>query len=115
MRPAPIRPTRTGRSLTTERSLTRSSRLFHYLDSTSAWWYVRPAMRLGVVLEAFADRTLDDTLELLASAAPRVMALEVGVGGFAPAPHCDAARLLRDETARSEWLDRKRRRLNSSH
>jgi sugar phosphate isomerase/epimerase len=64
------------------------------------------AMRLGVVLEAFVDRTLDDTLELLASVAPQVTALEVGVGGFAPAPHCDAARLLRDDAARREWSSR---------
>jgi sugar phosphate isomerase/epimerase len=62
-------------------------------------------MRLGVVLEAFVDRTLDDTLELLA-AAPHVTALEVGVGGFAPAPHCDAALLLRDDAARREWSSR---------
>jgi len=60
-------------------------------------------MRLGVVLEAFVDRTLDDTLELLATTAPQVTALEVGVGGFAPTPHCDAAQLLRDDTARREW------------
>jgi sugar phosphate isomerase/epimerase len=63
-------------------------------------------MRLGVVLEAFVDRTLDDTLELLASAAPQVTALEVGVGGFAPAPHCDAAALLGDEAARRDWSSR---------
>jgi sugar phosphate isomerase/epimerase len=63
-------------------------------------------MRLGVVLEAFVDRTLDDTLELLASAAPQATALEVGVGGFAPAPHCDAAGLLRGDEARREWSSR---------
>jgi sugar phosphate isomerase/epimerase len=63
-------------------------------------------MRLGVVLEAFVDRTLDDTLELLASVAPQATALEVGVGGFAPAPHCDVASLLRDNGARREWSSR---------
>jgi sugar phosphate isomerase/epimerase len=63
-------------------------------------------MRLGVVLEAFVDRTLDDTLELLASGAPQVTALEIGVGGFAATPHCDAAGLLRDDGARREWLRR---------
>jgi len=63
-------------------------------------------MRLGVVLEAFVDRTLDDILALLAATAPQVNALEVGVGGFAPAPHCDAARLLRDDAARREWSTR---------
>jgi sugar phosphate isomerase/epimerase len=63
-------------------------------------------MRLGVVLEAFVDRTLDDTLELLSSTAPQVTALEVGVGGFAPAPHCDAARLLQNDRARRDWASR---------
>jgi sugar phosphate isomerase/epimerase len=60
-------------------------------------------MRVGVVLEAFVDRTLDDTLELLASTAPQVTALEIGVGGFAPAPHCDVDHLLHDEGARRAW------------
>jgi sugar phosphate isomerase/epimerase len=64
------------------------------------------AMRLGVFLEAFLDRTLDDTLKLLASVVPQVRALEIGVGGFAPAPHCDAIRLLRDDAARREWSSR---------
>ena len=63
-------------------------------------------MRLGVVLEAFVDRTLDDTLELLAATAPQVMDLEVGVGGFASTPHCDVPLLLRDRDARREWLQR---------
>ena len=63
-------------------------------------------MRFGVVLEAFVDRTLDDTLELLASTAPQVTALEIGVGGFAPTPHCDAEHLLRDDSARRAWSNR---------
>jgi sugar phosphate isomerase/epimerase len=63
-------------------------------------------MQFGVVLEAFVDRTLDQTLELLASMAPQLTALEVGVGGFAPAPHCDAGLLLRDDAARRKWSSR---------
>ena len=63
-------------------------------------------MRLGVVLEGLLDRTLDDALELLARTAPEVTDLEVGVGGFAPTPHCDPERLLHDETACSSWLRR---------
>src|SRR5438876_234869 len=47
-------------------------------------------MRLGVVLEGLLDRALDDALELLARIAPEATDVEVGVGGFAPAPHCDA-------------------------
>lgn len=61
-------------------------------------------MRLGVVLEPFADRTLNDTLEVLARIAPAVRDLEVGVGGFAPAVHCDVPLLLRDQGARRTWL-----------
>ena len=61
-------------------------------------------MRLGVVLEAFLDRTLDDVLALLARTAPGVADLEVGVGGFAPTPHCDVALLLADGSARRAWL-----------
>lgn len=63
-------------------------------------------MRLGVVLEAFLDRTLDDTLALIAEAAPQATDLEIGVGGFAPSPHCDVELLLRDEPARGRWRER---------
>ena len=63
-------------------------------------------MRFGVVLEAFLDRTLDDVLDLLAATAPEVTELEVGVGGFAPAPHCDVQTLLADASARAGWLRR---------
>jgi sugar phosphate isomerase/epimerase len=61
-------------------------------------------MRLGVVLEGLLDRSLGDALELLASTAPEVADLEVGVGGFAPSPHCDVPLLLRDNAARASWL-----------
>jgi len=60
-------------------------------------------MRLGVVLEAFLDRALDDTLALVAARAPQVVDVEVGVGGFAPHPHCDVELLLHDATARRRW------------
>jgi len=63
-------------------------------------------MRLGVVLEAFLDRTLDDTLDFVARGAPQITDLEIGVGGFAPTPHCDVAQLMRDPTARRRWTDR---------
>jgi sugar phosphate isomerase/epimerase len=62
-------------------------------------------MRPGVVLEAFLDRTLEDVLTLLAKGAPGVTGLEVGVGGFAPAPHCDVELLLRDASSRRAWLE----------
>jgi len=60
-------------------------------------------MRIGLVLEAFLDRSLDDVLDFLAASAPDVTDLEIGVGGFAPTPHCDAPLLVRDDAARARW------------
>ncbi len=65
-------------------------------------------MRIGVLLEAFLDRPLPDVLDLLAESCPQVTDLEIGVGGFAPAPHCDVPLLLRDASARRRWLARDR-------
>jgi sugar phosphate isomerase/epimerase len=63
------------------------------------------APRIGVVLEAFLDRPLDDVLGWLRRAAPEVTDIEVGAGGYAPHPHCDVAGLLVSAAARSAWLD----------
>jgi sugar phosphate isomerase/epimerase len=61
--------------------------------------------RIGVVLEAFLDRSLDDALSWLSSDAPEVTDIEVGVGGYAPHPHCDVDALLTSSPDRSAWLD----------
>ena len=61
-------------------------------------------MRIGVVLESFLDRPLEAVLDVLAATCPDATDLEVGAGGFAPAPHCDVALLIRDEPARRSWL-----------
>ncbi len=61
-------------------------------------------MRIGVLLEAFLDRPLEAVLDLLTQTVPAVTDVEVGVGGFAPAPHCDVPRLLGDASARRQWL-----------
>jgi sugar phosphate isomerase/epimerase len=61
--------------------------------------------RIGVVTEAFADRSLVDVMDWLVDNAPQVTALEVGVGGYAPTTHCDMPLLLRDSSARNRWLD----------
>jgi sugar phosphate isomerase/epimerase len=61
-------------------------------------------VRIGVLLEAFLDRPLEVVLDLLTEIAPAVTDVEIGVGGFAPAPHCDVPRLLGDASARREWL-----------
>ncbi|HUJ06824.1 MAG TPA: sugar phosphate isomerase/epimerase [Streptosporangiaceae bacterium] len=61
-------------------------------------------MEIGVVLEAFTDRPLDELLPWLRQAAPPITALEVGAGGYAPHPHCDVSELLASEQARRAWL-----------
>jgi sugar phosphate isomerase/epimerase len=61
-------------------------------------------MRIGVVLEAFLDVPLEEVLDTLAERVPAVTDLEVGVGGFAPAPHCDVPALLGDAGARARWV-----------
>src|SRR5258707_15409797 len=62
----------------------------------------RPA--IGVVTEAFANRSLTEVMDWLAREAPLVTELEIGTGGYAPTGHCDMPRLLRDAGARNAWL-----------
>jgi len=62
-------------------------------------------LRIGVVLEAFLDRPLEDVLPWLSQAAPEVTDIEVGAGGYAPHPHCDVGELLQSAQARTAWLD----------
>jgi len=62
-------------------------------------------LRIGVVLEAFIDRPLEETLSWLRRDAPQVTRVEVGAGGYAPHPHCDVAALLGSAQARAAWLD----------
>lgn len=59
---------------------------------------------IGVVLEAFLDRSLEEVLQFLEDEAPDVTHVEVGAGGYAPHPHCDTELLLSSATAREEWL-----------
>jgi sugar phosphate isomerase/epimerase len=62
----------------------------------------RPA--IGVVTEAFANRSLTEVMDWLAREAPLITELEIGTGGYAPTGHCDMPRLLRDAGARNAWL-----------
>jgi sugar phosphate isomerase/epimerase len=59
--------------------------------------------KIGVVLEAFLDRSLQDTLAFLNKEAPEVSKVEVGAGGYAPHPHLDVDELLKSSGARKNW------------
>jgi sugar phosphate isomerase/epimerase len=61
-------------------------------------------LTIGVVLEAFVDRSLEDVLKFLSTDAPDVSMVEVGAGGYAPNPHCDVDALLASEQQRRDWL-----------
>lgn len=60
-------------------------------------------MRIGLFTDALADRPLVAALDWLASEVPAVRDVEVGTGGYSPAPHCDRGELLASEAARKEW------------
>ena len=59
---------------------------------------------VSVVLEAFLDHSLGETLTWLSTEVPEVTAVEVGAGGYAPHPHLDPDMLLSDAAARQVWL-----------
>lgn len=46
-------------------------------------------MRVGLFTDAFADRPLGEALDWLEHELPEVHDLEIGVGGYSPAPHRD--------------------------
>lgn len=60
-------------------------------------------LRIGVVLEALIAQPFPAVLDWLRANAPEITDLEIGSGGYAPHPHCDRDRLLRQPEARAEW------------
>ena len=56
-------------------------------------------MQVGLLTDGLADRTLDEILDWLEAATPSVVALELGTGGYSPAPHCRRRELLDDPAA----------------
>lgn len=58
-------------------------------------------LRVGFLTDAMADRTLEDVAGW-AAATGLIHDLELGVGGYSPAPHCDAGALLADAAAVQE-------------
>lgn len=61
------------------------------------------ALRLGVVLEALVAHPFPAVLDWILTEAPEITDLEIGTGGYAPHPHCDRDRLLREPGFRAAW------------
>jgi sugar phosphate isomerase/epimerase len=59
-------------------------------------------LRIGLFTDAMPERTLDEVVEW-ASGTALVQDLELGVGGYSPAPHCDVEGLLGKSAAIREW------------
>ena len=61
------------------------------------------ALRLGMVTEAMADKSLVEVMDWIVRETPAVTDLEIGTGAYAPTAHCDLPLLLRDAGARGRW------------
>ena len=61
-------------------------------------------MRVGLLTDGLAHRSLADTIDWVASELPAVRDLELGTGGYSPAPHCDRRALLDGAAARRGLL-----------
>jgi sugar phosphate isomerase/epimerase len=63
-------------------------------------------VRVGLFTDGLAHLSLDGVMDWLTEELPGVRDLEIGTGGFSPAPHCDVQGLLGDADAASTWLAR---------
>jgi sugar phosphate isomerase/epimerase len=61
-------------------------------------------VRVGLFTDGLAHLSLDDVLDWLTEELPNVRYLEIGTGGFSPAPHCDVEALSADGNAARAWL-----------
>ena len=59
-------------------------------------------IRIGLLTDALADRSLAEVCDWTARTG-LIQDLELGVGGYSPAPHCDAAELLASPGAAGRW------------
>lgn len=60
------------------------------------------AVRIGLLTDALPDRSLSEVVEW-AARTELIQDLELGAGGYSPAPHLDAAGLLEDLSAVRGW------------
>jgi sugar phosphate isomerase/epimerase len=61
-------------------------------------------VRVGLFTDSLLHLELDGILSWLERELPFVRDLEIGTGGYSPAPHCDLRELLDDESTRTRWL-----------
>jgi sugar phosphate isomerase/epimerase len=59
-------------------------------------------IRIGLFTDAMPDRTLEDVVGWVVRTG-FFQDLEIGVGGYSPAPHCNVAQLLRSPDALRQW------------
>jgi sugar phosphate isomerase/epimerase len=62
-------------------------------------------VRVGLFADALPSRSLEGVLDWLSAESPAVRDVEIGTGGYSPAPHCDRELLLADPDARDAWLE----------
>jgi sugar phosphate isomerase/epimerase len=62
-------------------------------------------VRIALFTDILGDRSLTEVLDWLAGVAPEITAVELGTGGYSPAPHCDVAELLWSRAGRDRWLE----------
>lgn len=62
-------------------------------------------MRVGLFTDSLEQLSLDEVLAWLDRELPEVRDLEIGTGGYSPAPHCNLGALLTDDRERRRWLD----------
>jgi sugar phosphate isomerase/epimerase len=61
-------------------------------------------VRIGLFTDSLEALSFEDVLSWLEQELPEVKDLELGTGGYSPAPHCDPTELL-DDDERERWLE----------
>lgn len=61
-------------------------------------------MRVGLFTDGLANRPLAEALDWIVATLPDVRDVEVGTGGYSPAPHCDVESLVRSDGERRRWV-----------
>jgi sugar phosphate isomerase/epimerase len=61
-------------------------------------------VKLAVFTDGLERRSLEEALDWIVAELPEVEGVELGAGGYSPAPHCDAAELADSAPARERLL-----------